>query len=66
MLSDGDYYLHLKKLRVKDYEDRYEDITTKINKVVIYIYILLILISLFNINSNVSEVKFLFAINTLK
>ena len=47
MLSDGDYYLHLKKLRVKDYEDRYEDITTKINKVVIYIYILLILISFF-------------------
>ena len=44
MLSDGDYYLHLKKLRVKDYEDRYEDITTKINKVIIFIYILLILI----------------------
>ena len=47
MLSDGDYYLHLKKLRVKDYEDRYEDITTKINKVIIFIYILLILISFF-------------------
>ena len=47
MFVEGDYYLHLKKLRVKDYEDRYEDITTKINKVIIFIYILLILISFF-------------------
>ena len=47
MLVDGDYYLHLKNLRVKDYEDRYEDILMKISNVLFFLSILLILISFF-------------------
>lgn len=32
MLSDGNYYLHLNRLKVRDYEDKYEDFCKDINK----------------------------------